>query len=64
MYQITPILGDDLNPIITNVVPIIAQHLASKNGEIQDMASNILDAMIEYLGTWPLILIYQTGVDD
>jgi hypothetical protein len=50
MYQITPILRDDLNPIIANTIPLIAHHLASKNSEIQDMASNILDVMIEYLG--------------
>lgn len=50
MYQITPILGDDLNPIIANTVPLIAQNLASKNNEIQDMASNVLDVMVEYLG--------------
>lgn len=50
MYQITPILGDDLSPILNSTVPLIAQHLASKNSEIQDMASNVLDVMVEYLG--------------
>ena len=50
MLQITPILGDNLNPVIPNVVPILAQNLASKNSEIQDMASNILDVFVEYLG--------------
>ena len=50
MLQITPILGDNLNQVIPNVVPILAQNLASKNSEIQDMASNILDVFVEYLG--------------
>ena len=50
MYQITPILADDLSPILNSTVPLIAQHLASKNSEIQDMASNVLDVMVEYLG--------------
>lgn len=50
MFQITPILGDNLASVIANVVPLIAQNLASKNSEIQDMASNILDVFIEYLG--------------
>jgi hypothetical protein len=50
MFQIAPILGDNLVPVIANVVPLIAQNLASKNSEIQDMASNILDVFIEYLG--------------
>lgn len=50
MHQITPILSDNLTSVIANVVPLIAQNLASKNSEIQDMASNILDVMIEYLG--------------
>ena len=50
MFQITPILGDNLASVIANVVPLVAQNLASKNSEIQDMASNILDVFIEYLG--------------
>ena len=50
MFQIAPILGDNLVPVIANVVPLVAQNLASKNSEIQDMASNILDVFIEYLG--------------
>ena len=51
MFQIAPILGDNLNAVIANVVPLLAQNLASKNSEIQDMASNILDVFVEYLGT-------------
>ena len=50
MFQIAPILGDNLNAVIANVVPLLAQNLASKNSEIQDMASNILDVFVEYLG--------------
>ncbi|RMZ95708.1 hypothetical protein BpHYR1_050751 [Brachionus plicatilis] len=49
MYLITPLLRDDLNPVLVNVIPLIAHNLASKNSEIQDMASNILDALVEYL---------------
>ena len=50
MFQIAPLLADNLNPVIANLVPIIAQNLASKNSEIQDLASSILDVFIEYLG--------------
>lgn len=50
LYQIVPILGDGLNPVLPNTVPLIAHNLASKNSEIQDMASNVLDVMVEYLG--------------
>ncbi len=50
MYQIAPILGDTLNSVVANVVPLLAQNLASKNSEIQDMASSILDVFVEYLG--------------
>lgn len=50
MFQITPILGDNLSPVIANVVPIVAQNLASKNSEIANIASHILDIFIEYLG--------------
>jgi hypothetical protein len=55
MYQITPLLGNDLNPVITNAVPLIAQNLASKNSEIQDMAANILEVFVEYLDGGSLI---------
>lgn len=49
MCQIAPILGDNLNAVIANVVPLVAQNLASKNSEIQDMAANILDVFVDYL---------------
>ena len=50
MLQITSILGDNVSAVISNVVPLIAQNLASKNNEMQDLASNILDIFVEYLG--------------
>ena len=56
MYQIAPILGDTLNSVVANVVPLLAQNLASKNSEIQDMASSILDVFVEYLGLNKLLL--------
>jgi hypothetical protein len=52
MFQITPLLADSLGPVIPNVVPLLAQNLASKNNEIQDIASQILDLFIEYLGNY------------
>ena len=55
MFQVAPILGDSINPVIANVVPLLAQNLASKNSEIQDMASNILDVFVEYLGKSRLV---------
>lgn len=55
MFQITPILADNLNSVIANVVPLVAQNLASKNSEIQDMASSILDVFIEYVDGGVLI---------
>lgn len=58
MFQITPILADNLHPVIANVVPIIAQNLASKNSEIQDLASNILDIFIEFIGNYLYILSF------
>lgn len=59
MFQITPILADNLSPVIANVVPIVAQNLASKNREIQDLASNILDIFIEYIGKQEIL--YETS---
>ena len=50
MCQIAPILGENMNAVIANVVPLIAQNLASNNSEIQDMAANILDVFVDYLG--------------
>ena len=63
MHQITPILSDNLTSVIANVVPLIAQNLASKNSEIQDMASNILDVMIEYLGNLSIdSFVFRQGI--
>jgi len=39
-----------MNAVISNVVPFVAQNLASKNSEIQDMALSVLDVFVEYLG--------------
>jgi hypothetical protein len=39
-----------MNAVISNVVPLVAQNLASKNSEIQDMALSVLDVFVEYLG--------------
>ncbi len=55
MQQITPLLGNDLSSVITNVIPQITQNLASKNSEIQDLATNILDLLVEYIDSGLLI---------
>jgi hypothetical protein len=60
MFQITPILIDGLSPVVQNVIPLLAQNLASKNNEIQDIASNILDLFVEYLGTVHVLFLYAS----
>jgi hypothetical protein len=57
MCQIVPILGENLNSVISNVIPLVAQNLASKNSEIQDMAENILDVFVDYLGAFKIMLL-------
>ncbi|CAF0803502.1 unnamed protein product, partial [Didymodactylos carnosus] len=55
MHQIVPILGDALNGIINSTLPIIAQNIASKNHEISQLASDIIDAAIEYIDSGVLL---------
>jgi Zn-dependent M16 (insulinase) family peptidase len=50
MHQLVPILGDTLSSVINSALPIIAQNIASKNREISQIASDIIDAAIEYIG--------------
>jgi hypothetical protein len=50
MHQLVPILGDALSSVINSTLPIIAQNLASKNGEISQLASDIIDTTIDYIG--------------
>jgi Zn-dependent M16 (insulinase) family peptidase len=50
MYQLVPILGDTLSSVINSALPIIAQNIASKNREISQLASDIIDTAIEYIG--------------
>jgi Zn-dependent M16 (insulinase) family peptidase len=50
MHQLVPILGDALSNVINSALPLVAQNIASKNREISQVASDIIDAAIEYIG--------------
>lgn len=50
MHQLVPILGDALSPVINSALPLVAQNIASNNREIAQLASDIIDAAIEYIG--------------
>ena len=50
MHQLVPILADSLSTVINSTLPIIAQSIASKNREISQLASDVIDAAIEYIG--------------
>ncbi len=50
MHQLVPILGDALSTVINSALPIVAQNIASKNREISQLASDIIDTAIEYIG--------------
>jgi ABC-type anion transport system duplicated permease subunit len=50
MHQLVPILGDALSTVISSALPIVAQNIASKNREISQLASDIIDTAIEYIG--------------
>jgi len=58
MHQLVPILGDTLSSVINSALPIIAQNIASKNREISQLASDIIDAAIEYIGKRETFLLY------
>lgn len=49
MHQLVPILGDALSSVMNTVLPIIAHNIASRNREISQLASDIIDAAIEYI---------------
>jgi Zn-dependent M16 (insulinase) family peptidase len=51
MHQLVPILGDSLSSVMNTVLPIVAHSIASKNRDISTMASDIIDTVIEYIGT-------------
>ena len=50
MHQLIPILGDALSGVINSTLPIVAHNIASKSREISQVASDIIDTAIEYLG--------------
>lgn len=50
MHQLIPILGDALSSVINSALPLVAQSIASKNREISQLASDIIDTAIEYIG--------------
>jgi Zn-dependent M16 (insulinase) family peptidase len=50
MHQLVPILGDALSSVINSALPLVAQSIASKNREISQLASDIIDTAIEYIG--------------
>jgi len=50
MHQLVPILADALSCVMNTVLPIIAHNIASRNREISQIALDIIDAAIEYIG--------------
>ncbi|CAF1618650.1 unnamed protein product, partial [Adineta ricciae] len=55
MHQLVPILADSLSTVINSTLPIIAQSIASKNREISQLASDVIDAAIEYIDSGYLL---------
>ncbi|CAF1150733.1 unnamed protein product [Rotaria sordida] len=55
MHQVIPILGDALSSVVNSALPLIAHNIASKNREISQLASDIIDTAIEYIDCGVLI---------
>ncbi|CAF0889942.1 unnamed protein product [Rotaria sordida] len=55
MHQLIPILGDALSNVINSALPIVAQNIASKNRDISQFASDIIDTAIEYIDSGCLL---------
>ncbi|CAF0871745.1 unnamed protein product [Adineta ricciae] len=55
MHQLVPILSDALANVINSTLPIIAQNIASKNRDISQCASDIIDTAIEYIDCGVLV---------
>jgi hypothetical protein len=60
MHQLVPILADALSTVINSTLPIIAQSIASKNRDIAQLASEIIDVAIEYIGKTIIPLHFLT----
>ena len=58
MHQLVPILGDALSSVINSALPLVAQNIASKNREISQLASDIIDTAIEYIGRREILNIF------
>ncbi|CAF4120307.1 unnamed protein product, partial [Rotaria sp. Silwood2] len=55
MHQVIPILRDALSSVINSALPLVAQNIASKNREISQLASDIIDTAIDYIDCGVLI---------
>ncbi|CAF4112391.1 unnamed protein product [Rotaria magnacalcarata] len=55
MHQLIPILADALSSVMNSSLPIIAQSIASKNRDISQLASDIIDTAIEYIDSGCLL---------
>jgi hypothetical protein len=50
MHQLVPILGDALSSVMNSALPLIAKNIASNNRDLAQLASDIIDVAIEYIG--------------
>mgnify|MGYP001164238143 CR=1 FL=1 len=63
MRQFIPILGPGLEPLATQLVPVLAQNLASKTPAIRTTATESLDLMIEHLDPAVLVQPYCAAAE-
>ena len=50
MHQLVPILADALSSVINSALPLVAQNIASNNRDLSQLALDIIDTAIEYMG--------------
>ena len=52
LYCVVPILGEHLAAVTTNMTPLLAGNLASKNATICQTSQDILDSIMKFVGKY------------
>ena len=59
MLDVTPILSDSMGSVINLTTQTVASNLSSKNKDIHQTASEVLDAFMDNIGQYFNVYIYQ-----
>ncbi|NXQ91819.1 TGRM1 protein, partial [Nyctibius grandis] len=61
MHKMVPLLKDNLSPVINMLIPaIVDNNLNSKNPGVYAAATNVIEALCQYLGSYLLLQPFCT----